>query len=101
MMNAMTSSGALTAEELQSRHQQALQTAVEMFDSLKEGDELITVGYLENMKSDIDREMDSFIRTNQHRVDLKQVHDQMKSLEAQLVEARKPRGGGGSRCAIL
>ena len=100
MMNAMTSGGVLTADELQNRHQQALQTAAEMFESLKEGDELITTGYLENMKSDIDREMDSYMRANQHRGDMAQVHDQMKLLEKQLVEARRPTPSGGF-CTIL
>ena len=101
MMNAMTSSGALTVEELQNRHQQALQTAAEMFESLKEGDELITVGYLENMKSDIDREMDSYIRSNQHKADMNQMQEQMKALEKQLVEAKRPPRGGGGKCTIL
>ncbi|XP_043245738.1 atlastin-1-like isoform X1 [Amphibalanus amphitrite] len=98
MMNAMTDGVALTVEELQKRHEKSMEVAVDLFESLKEGDERIAEGYLENMKDDIQRELESYLSANRHKQEMKEVQEQVLAITKQLEDAKKQRKPG---CTIL
>jgi len=89
MMNTMTSSQILNDQQMTEMHQEAVQTAVEMFDSLKDGDEGICVAYLENMRSDLDRELNTYITSNNNKKEMQRMNNQIKELEKQVAESKK------------
>ena len=90
-MSNLTSLGALKAKELQDRHEKAMKVAVSLFGSLKEGDEKMTVIYLENMKNDIEQEMRSLVQANELKLELEKIKQQLNALKKDVENAKKPK----------
>ena len=86
MMDAMMSTGALTAKDIED-HERTLKIAIKMFDSRKDVDDLITTGHLENMKSDMDHELLKYQRGNEVRVKPRELQAKMGKVRSEEKEA--------------
>jgi len=88
MMNTVTARQSLTSNVLGNIHQEALGAALDVFDSLKEGDEDICVGYLENLRSDLDRDFNTYAMANNSKVQMERTQKETEELR-RLLELSK------------
>ena len=88
MMDGLTSTGALTAKDIEDHHERALKFAIKAFDSHKMGEEPMTAGYLENMKTDMDRELLRYQRENQVKMELRELQAKMQTVKKEETEEK-------------
>ncbi|XP_037072065.1 atlastin-1-like [Pollicipes pollicipes] len=98
MMNTLTLNEVLSDERLREGHQQALTAALDMFETLKAGDEDMCAGYFETLKCDLDRDLSGYVRANVHKTQMAAINARVVALQNQVLQSQRT---NTRKCNIL